>query len=697
MHQVSRPLGVIWSDLLSEPIFRIGIVIKVILIIFLIPEIQYEWFVPFIVNWIENPTILPWSGHLSSGGDSLAFPYGPIMFISHLPSTAIGWLFDQMFVVDYFANFGFRISLIGADVLLLLLLLQIFEKNWKGILKFYWLSPFVFFITYWHGQTDLIPVTLFIYSLTLIKRRYFRFAGLFLACSIATKHSMAIGVPFIILYLWTHDGFRSKFQHFLLVFISSLLLIEAPFLFSDAFRMMVLENREVDKLYWLFINMGKENLIYLTPIVYLLLLYSFWRIKRVNFDLLIAVMGVAFSVVILMTPSPPGWYLWLVPIFAIHQSRYGSGAVILIGFFSLIFITYHLIHTSGASSILFGSEIFQTTILQSMRVQSIHYTLMVGFGFLIAIQILRTGVRENDYYRLGYRPLALGISGDSGVGKSIFAKGLTDIFGERSTVKVSSNDYYNWDRFSPMWNIFTNLNPKANRLFQLVKDVRCLMNGGSIKTRTYNHMTGYFLPMVAKKSRSVILVTGPHALYPQQLLEEFDVSVFIEMNESLKLFMNMRTDVESQRSSGDAVLGEIEQRKIDAKQYIKPQAMRSNVVFELLPINSELVGKGINIGSNIKVRAYIKHGIYYDELVQVLIGVCALQVNVDSISEKGEVVIEVSGDIASEDVNLAVNILVPHMEELFDFSVEFAHGIQGIMQIITLMEIDEALKRRRVM
>ena len=50
----------------------------------------------------------------------------------------------------------------------------------------------------------------------------------------------------------------------------------------------------------------------------------------------------------------------------------------------------------------------------------------------------------------------------------------------------------------------------------------------------------------------------------------------------------------------------------------------------------------------------------------------------------------------SEDVNLAANILVPHMEELFDFSAKFSEGVKGIMQIITLMEIDEALKRRRI-
>ena len=84
---------------------------------------------------------------------------------------------------------------------------------------------------------------------------------------------------------------------------------------------MVIGTREVEKIYWMTIQMGKENLIYLTILVYLLLLYFFFRIRRINFDLLFAAMGVAFSIIILMTPSSPGWYLWVVPMLMLHQSQ----------------------------------------------------------------------------------------------------------------------------------------------------------------------------------------------------------------------------------------------------------------------------------------------------------------------------------------------------------------------------------------
>jgi len=407
------------------------------------------------------------------------------------------------------------------------------------------------------------------------------------------------------------------------------------------------------------------------------------------------VMGVAFSVVILMTPSPPGWYLWLVPIFTLHQSRYGSGALLVISIFSFLFISYHLFNTSGANSILFDFYPFEASGFYHPFIQSVHFTLMIGSGLLIAIQILREGIRGNDYYRLGNRPLVMGIAGNSGVGKSTFSRKLAPVFGERALVEVSGDDYHNWERSSPMWKTLTHLDPKANRLFELVRDVQSLMDGEVVKARRYDHKTGRFLPKEIRKSNDVILVEGLHTLYPKQLLEELDVSFFIEMEESLRLHLSIKRDTEERGHLKEAVVSDLDKRQSDSTKYIKPQAARADVVFTFLIINMELFKQDQVIDSNIKLRILIRNGIYYQELVKVLIGVCGLQVNIDSVDERGEIVLEISGEVVSEDIRLAVNMLVPHMDELLDFSAEFSDGLYGIMQIITLMEIDEALRRRR--
>ena len=50
MYQVPRTLGLIWPDLLRDRIFFIGLILKLVLILVLIPEIQEEWFVSFVVQ-----------------------------------------------------------------------------------------------------------------------------------------------------------------------------------------------------------------------------------------------------------------------------------------------------------------------------------------------------------------------------------------------------------------------------------------------------------------------------------------------------------------------------------------------------------------------------------------------------------------------------------------------------------------------
>ena len=695
MYQVCRPLELIWLDLWREKLFRIGILFKIIFIIILSPVIQQEWFIPFIVNWIENPNTLPWLGHITREGSLLAFPYGIVMFVIHLPMTAIGWFLDNLFAVVYFTDIFFSFTLLVADILLLLFLLQLFESHWKKVLLFYWLSPLVIFITYWHGQLDLIPVALLIYSLTLIKRGNYWLAGIMLAFSIAAKHSMIIGVPFIFLYLWSNNGINKELQRFIVFFIASLVVVEIPFIFSDAFRLMVINNTDSQKLYWLFIKMGEHNFIYITPLIYLLLLYFFWRIRRINFDFLHAAMGVAFSLVIFMTPDTPGWYLWLVPIYTLHQIRYGLGAISLISIFSFTFISYHLAYSSGANLKLFEFSLINFSYLEGSLIQSLHYTLMMSLSFLIGIQILREGVRENDYYGLGSKPLVLGIAGDSGVGKSTFSSGLARVFSGQSLAEVSGDDYHNWDRSSPMWRTLTHLDPKANRLFELVKNVRDLIAGESVKARHYDHVSGRFLPKQIKKSRDIILVEGLHTLYPRQLIEELDLGLFIGMDEELRLYLSIKRNTKDRGYKKEEIIKALEKRIADSEKYIKPQADRANVIFSLLLINKELFKSNHVIDSNIKLKVTIKNGIYYHELVRILIGVCGLTVNIDSVDERGEVILEISGEVLSEDINLAVSMLVPHADELLDFSSKFSNGIEGIMQIITFIEIDEALKRRR--
>lgn len=698
MYQVSRSLEVIWSDLKTDKWFRVGLTVKLAFVILLIPVIQQQWFLPFMLHIYEAPSLTPWTDFLDSGGTYLAFPYGPVMLFSHLPMTFCGWLLDLLFDSQYFLGLGFRLTLLIADIFVLLFLLQQFDSSWKNIVIFYWLSPLVLFITYWYGQTDLIPVALFFIAIGYLRRKNQKLGGIVLALSVAAKHSMLIGVPFLFFYLWLNRGLKSGFWRSLCFFAATLVLIEGPLIYLSGFREMVIQNREAGKIFWFALDMGSGILAYIIPIAYLLLLYFAWRMRRMNFELLLATLGVAFSIIVILTLSPPGWLLWLVPIYAIHQSRSSGGAIPLVSVFSLFFILYHLFYSEGTNFVGFDAPIISDPnmlgALLGDRFQSLLFTLNIGLVFLIGLQILREGIQGNDYYHMGLKPVVLGIAGDSGVGKTTFAGSISDLFGTISTVHLIGDDYHNWDRVSPMWKSMTHLDPRANRIYNMVKDLRCLLNNEAVLVRTYDHKTGRFSSPKLKKSRNVICVSGLHSLFTEDLAGEMDRRFYLDMDEDLRVKLKITRDIQKRGRSKEFTLSEIARRSEDAKNYIHPQASRADVVFSLMPTNPNLSEEDPE-KIKLKLRVKLRRGGYYDDLRRALIGVCGLNINVNYIDNRGAVELDIQGGIEAEDILLASRMLVPDLDEMIDFEEGFRNGMLGVMQLIAIVEINEALMQRR--
>jgi uridine kinase len=698
LYQVSSSLGVIWSYLITDKWFRVGLAVKLAFVILLIPIVQQQWFLPFMVHFFESPSLDPWTEFLDKGGTYLAFPYGPVMFFSHLPMVFGGWLLDQLVGGQYFVGLGFRLSLLIADLFVLLFLLQQFDDSRKKLIFFYWLSPLVLFITYWHGQMDLIPVALFFISIGFLKQKNQKSGGIFLACSVATKHSMLIGVPFLFVYLWLNRGLKSGFRRSLLYFVVTLFLIEGPLFFSSGFMAMVINNREAGKIFGLALDMGSDIFIYAIPLTYLLLLYFAWRMRRMNFDLLLATLGVAFSIIIIFTLAPPGWFLWLVPIYALHQSRSSGGAVPLVSTFSLFFIIYHLLYSESAYLIGFDLPIishFNTlSDLIGGRFQSLLFTLNTALGLVIGLQIFREGIQGNDYYHMGLKPLVLGIAGDSGVGKTVFAGAISDLFGTISLVHLIGDDYHNWDRASPMWKSMTHLNPRANKIYNMAKDLRCLLNNEAVRVRTYDHNSGRFSSPHFKKSKSVICISGLHAFFTEDLAAEMDRRFYLDMDESLRLKWKIKRDTEIRGRSKDFTMSEVGRRIKDAKKYIHPQSSRADVCFSLMPSNPNLLNQDPD-QIKLKLRVKLRRGGYYNDLRRALIGVCGLNINIIEIDNRGGVELDIQGEIVGEDIRLASRMLLPHLEELIDLDAGFRNGMLGIMQLIAIVEVNEALTRRR--
>jgi uridine kinase len=670
-----------WNFFWRDPFFLIGLLVKTMLIFLIVPTIQEQWFVPFVVSVIEQPTLSPWTQFLEQGGDSLAFPYGLMMLLVHFPTVLIGYLVDIIFSVDYFSGVGFRVSLLLADFLVLLLLVKMFSEHMRKFIIYYWLSPILIYITYWHGQTDIIPVVFLVLGLFLLKKNYIKQSAVLLAFAISAKISMLIVAPLFLIYLWNNKKLRGLIGSFTLILILTILLIQGPFLMTSGYQEMLLGNREISKIYLLSVQFGENVKLYITPLVYLVTLYLIWRIKRMNFDLLLATIGVSFFIIILMTPASLGWFVWLTPFFAIHQIHANKTAGLLVLGLAILLITYHVFK------------------LNDYHTQSVWFTLISTIGIILAIQMLREGVHGNDYYKLSRQALSIGISGDSNSSNNTLALLLSKLFDSNSVTQVLGDNYRIWNKKSPVWKSLTSLNPRANNLFQFVNDVLALIHGKNVVAPHYDKDTGVLNHMMEMQTNDVIIVSGVHTLYSKVLCRKMDLSIYLKVDETLYQYFKLQRGGKYNNLFKIDLLGtedkenQLDRRKLDIKKYITPQKQQADIIFSLMPVNSNLLNSDKE--PSLKLKVSLVNGMFYQELTKLLIGICNLHIDVSLSRNSGHVELNIEGEVDAEDLALSARSIMPHMEELLGLQPEWKNNMQGVMQLIILAQLSEVLEDRK--
>lgn len=680
------------SRLWRHPLFVAGLAIRLLLLAVVLPAAVQHWYAPFLANSVGSFDLDPWGAHLAAGGDRLAYPYGYAMWLAFLPLTILASLSGLPMVTAY------GLTLLLADVALLRALRRLTDTTDTALLALYWLSPIILFATYWLGLNDLLPILLLMLGLVALRDATPRRAAACVALAISAKLSMILAVPFLFVYLFHNKRLRVYLRSFAVVLAVVLLVLQGLFFLSPSGREMLFGNPELAKVYDISLPFGNGLRVYLLPLVYLLALFGAWRVRRMSFELLLALLGIAFFLVLLLTPASPGWFVWVLPFLALYQSKSGRVAMALVGVFSLLYI--------GLSGLLAPLPALPVTgwpggiraaewLGLSMRTLSLWQTLLLATGLILAARMLREGIQANEYFRLSRKPFALGIAGDSGAGKDTLADAVAGIFGKHSVVQVSGDDYHLWDRHKPMWQVMTHLNPRANDLAGFAHDVHALVDGRAVQSRHYDHVSGKMSKPQAIMSNDFIIVSGLHALYLPPLRELYDLKIYLDMDEGLRRHLKVHRDVGQRDHRREKVLVDIGRREPDSQRFIRPQATQADLVLALQPIHPDtLVDMEAGTQLRLKLSVRARQGMYYEDLVRVLIGVCGLHVDIAQESADAAVELTVEGDTDRDDIALAARELLPQLNELLDITPAWQDGMLGLMQLIVLTHITQALRAR---
>jgi uridine kinase len=307
--------------------------------------------------------------------------------------------------------------------------------------------------------------------------------------------------------------------------------------------------------------------------------------------------------------------------------------------------------------------------------------------------MLREGVRNNDYFRISQRPLSIAVAGDSGSGKDTLASSLAGLFCQNTVVLLSGDDYHLWDRHAPMWKVLTHLNSRGNDLGRFVEDVNTILDGQSIEHQPYDHGNGQFLSPRRLKSNDVIIVSGLHALYHQTLVDRINTCIFLDMAEDLRRHWKIKRDIGARGHSREAIEESLKRRSDDLEQFIRPQKENADLFFGLAPVNPQLLEQEGGQSLRLKLNVVIRNSIHHEQLARILVGLCGMHLNTVYSEVPGEIKMTIEGDLEPEDTALAARELAPHFIDILDIHPKWSGGMTGVMQLVTLVQLESKLKR----
>jgi len=675
-----------------RPLFIAGLLVRLALIIAMAPHAVTTWFAPFLDVSTATLTLDPWSAWIASGGAPAAFPYGYAMWLVFLPMTLAAK------VVGLPLLYAYHLTLLAADFCLLLTLRRLLPDRPNLLLAAYWLSPIVILATYGLGLNDLIPALLLVLAIVCMRRVELAWAGALLAAAISAKLSMVVALPFFAIYLINNRALRQRLAGFSAGFALSALVLGVPFALSGAGVQMLAGNPEVGKIYQLAIGLTGNVSVYIVPLVYLVMLYFAWRVRRLNFDLFQATTGMAFLLIVLMTPASPGWFVWCLPFLALYQAMSGRIAMLLVGALSGGYVLSTLLVTP--LQFVNGLEFSLATTLHTpgaveSHAASLLHTAMVAIGLVLAIRIWREAISRNDFFRLSRKPFVLGIAGDSGAGKDTFADAISGLFGSHSVVKLSGDDYHLWDRQKPMWQVMTHLNPMANDLEGYCNDLVALTDGKSVLSRHYDHATGKMSKPFRIDSNDFIIASGLHALYLPVLRDCYNLKIYLDIDEGLRRHFKLKRDVQQRGHTIERVLDSFDKREPDSERFIRPQSAHADLTLSLQPIHSRML-EGLDDKHPLRLKLVVSTRNGFNELSihRVLVGVCGLHVDMVVGDDGAHVQLTIEGEVSAADIAMAAELLCPRVIEFLDIPPTWQDGMLGLMQLITLSHISQALTKR---
>ncbi|MCL4338637.1 phosphoribulokinase [Patescibacteria group bacterium] len=177
-------------------------------------------------------------------------------------------------------------------------------------------------------------------------------------------------------------------------------------------------------------------------------------------------------------------------------------------------------------------------------------------------------------------PFIIGISGDSGSGKTVFSDGIRRLLGESVVKTIEMDGYHKENRAERLKTGHLPLDPSINKLDLLHQHLTDLKKGKAIEIPVYNHATGDFDNPRPFAPAPIIIIEGLHALYPE-FLPLLDLSIYVDPSREVKWKWKYRRDMEKRGHAAEKLIEEMLKREAAYKRWIDFQKTSANIVIKV--------------------------------------------------------------------------------------------------------------------
>lgn len=677
-------------------LFWMGIAIKLLLSVCFASGYMRDLFAPFANHYLTDFED-PYSYFMAHGSGN-EFPYPPLMlWLFSIPRLLLSPLFpvsEGVFTVA--DSLIYRIPLLLADFAILLVLMRWLKTHTRQVLIWYWLSPVLIYINYIHGQLDVIPMALMMLSLYFLFRNRWVAAFLLLGFAIASKTNMLMVVPFYMLYMLknAHVDLKTGISSFAAL-LFSVVLINLPYINSEGMLQMVYNNPVQKQIFDLYYQFNSSLRILFIPSVYFLLILYYLSFRFVNRDQLILFLAFTFLALTLMIAPMQGWYYWIMPLmvyFIIKQGNREKFVFVLLS--AMYFVYFGLIpesdYTSAFNVMPHNSNTVSETLSESGKQWlNIAFTLLQTTLALAGFLVYKSGISSNIQAKFLSQPYLIGIGGDSGSGKSTLSNALSDVFESRNTGIIRGDDMHKWERGHENWKRFTHLDPKANKLHEDLEHARHLKSGKGVKRRNYDHNTGRFtLPKFIRPNK-LIIFEGLHSFYLSNQAAVYDLKIFMEPDENLRMWWKVKRDVAKRGYTPQAVLDQLKHRETDSEKYIRTQASQADIIAKFYPLKP-LDPVEQSIAPEIGLSITVSNELNLERLIERLSACPTLVFEHQYRDDTQEVFLR--GTISGEQIDFIASDFIPELEEIGVYNAVWKPDYEGLLQLFTVYVIFEKLK-----